>query len=165
MLLVLSPSSVASSNVMDEVSFALDEQKLIIPVLHRTCTIPFRLRRVQYIDARTEYGAALKELLQLLAPGETGQAKRERAAAEREAAEKAVPMRTVAAEPRPKPQSRAKYWIAAIVAMALALSWGIWHSASPPPPDVANPGSPGPLHQTPTNRNPVPPTKQTPSHK
>ncbi len=47
MLLIPSPSSVASSNVMDEVSFALDEKKLIIPVLYRACKLPLRLRRVQ----------------------------------------------------------------------------------------------------------------------
>ena len=37
MLLILSPSSVESTNVMDEVAFALAEQKLIIPVLIVTC--------------------------------------------------------------------------------------------------------------------------------
>jgi hypothetical protein len=50
MLIVLSPSSVDSDNVMDEVSFALEERKIVIPVLFRQCEIPFRLRRVQHID-------------------------------------------------------------------------------------------------------------------
>lgn len=81
-LLVLSPSSVSSSNVMDEVSFALDEKKLIIPVLYRTCKIPLRLRRIQYIDVRTDYANALKEMLRLVAPDED--AKREREALKRE---------------------------------------------------------------------------------
>ena len=73
MLLVLSPASVDSDNVMDEVSFALEKHKLVIPVLYRDCEIPFRLRRVQYIDARTEYDRSLHELLRMLgvesAPG------------------------------------------------------------------------------------------------
>lgn len=43
MLAVLSPSSVASQNVMDEVSYALEEGKQVVPVLYRECTIPFRL--------------------------------------------------------------------------------------------------------------------------
>ena len=60
MLVVLSPSSVGSTNVMDEVSFALDENKRVIPVLHRDCKVPFRLRRLQYIDARVEYEKAIK---------------------------------------------------------------------------------------------------------
>ena len=66
MLVVLSPSSVDSTNVMDEVSFALEEHKLVIPFLYRDCKIPFRLRRVQYIDARTDYESGLHELLRML---------------------------------------------------------------------------------------------------
>jgi hypothetical protein len=55
-LVILSPSSVNSQNIMDEVALALDEQKKeIIPVLHRKCKIPFRLSRFQYVDFRTDY--------------------------------------------------------------------------------------------------------------
>jgi hypothetical protein len=61
---VLSPASVVSDNVMDEVSFALEEHKQVIPVLYRDCQIPFRLRRVQYIDFRTDYDRGLRELHQ-----------------------------------------------------------------------------------------------------
>ena len=67
MLIVLSPASVNSKNVMDEVSFALEENKTIIPILHRDCQIPFRLRRVQRVDFRTDYAEALKQLLEALA--------------------------------------------------------------------------------------------------
>jgi hypothetical protein len=77
MLLILSPSSVASPNVMDEVSFALDEGKLIIPVLYKTCKIPFRIRRVQHIDARSEYDEALRQLVHLLAGDAASRAERE----------------------------------------------------------------------------------------
>ena len=66
MLVVLSPASVESTNVMDEVSFALEENKRVIPVLHRDCKIPFRLRRLQYIDARVEYDKGLAELVRML---------------------------------------------------------------------------------------------------
>jgi hypothetical protein len=66
MLVVLSPSSVDSENVMDEVSFALERKKTVIPVLYRDCDIPFRLGRVQYIDFRTDYDRALKELVETL---------------------------------------------------------------------------------------------------
>jgi hypothetical protein len=85
MLLILSPSSVASSNVMDEVSYAIDEGRLIIPVLHRTCNIPFRLRRVQYIDTQTDYPGAVRELADLLASGEAGNAERDRRINEQQA--------------------------------------------------------------------------------
>jgi hypothetical protein len=66
LLVILSPASVNSTNVMDEVSFALETQKTVIPVLYRECAIPFRLRRVQYIDFRTDYAAGLKGLLKTL---------------------------------------------------------------------------------------------------
>ena len=46
MLLILSPASVKSKNVRNEISFALDENKVIIPVLFRDCTVPLQLHRV-----------------------------------------------------------------------------------------------------------------------
>jgi hypothetical protein len=71
MLVILSPASVNSINVMDEVSFALEEEKTVIPVIHKDCTIPFRLRRVQYVDFRHDYARGLKELVRTLAAGQT----------------------------------------------------------------------------------------------
>ena len=70
MVVILSPASVASTNVMDEVSFALEEQKTVIPVIYRDCTVPFRLRRVQRVDFREEYERGLQRLLDILAPGQ-----------------------------------------------------------------------------------------------
>lgn len=66
-LIVLSPASVNSPNVMDEVSYALEQNKEVIPVLYQNCTIPFRLRRLQWVDFRKEYAVALRELLRALA--------------------------------------------------------------------------------------------------
>jgi hypothetical protein len=68
MLVILSPASVDSTNVMDEVSFALEEKKTVIPIIYKDCTVPFRLRRVQYVDFRRDYNRGLKELLKILAP-------------------------------------------------------------------------------------------------
>jgi hypothetical protein len=51
---------------MDEVSFALEERKTVIPVIHKDCIVPFRLRRVQYVDFRKDYARGLKELLKTL---------------------------------------------------------------------------------------------------
>src|SRR5215831_15565065 len=42
MIAVLSPESVDSTNVMDEMSYALEEGKLVVPVVHQPCNIPFR---------------------------------------------------------------------------------------------------------------------------
>ncbi len=62
-LVILTPESVNSANVMDEVSYALEEGKLVIPILWRECQIPFRLRRVQYIDFTGEYKTGFDRLL------------------------------------------------------------------------------------------------------
>ena len=68
MIACLSPESLASNNVMDEVSYALDEGKLVVPILLRPCVIPFRLRRLQHVDfAGTDYDAAFSQLLKGLA--------------------------------------------------------------------------------------------------
>jgi hypothetical protein len=65
-LVVLSPASAASSNVLDEVSFALSKQKTVIPVLYRDCEIPFRLHRLQHLDFRSSYDRGLKALTEAL---------------------------------------------------------------------------------------------------
>jgi hypothetical protein len=72
LLVILSPAAVESANVMDEVSFALDKGKTVLPVKHRNCEIPFRLRRLQYVDLTLNYKAGLGRLLETLgvaAPG------------------------------------------------------------------------------------------------
>jgi|GEM_PF-3023668 len=66
LLVVLSPASVASENVMDEVSYALDQNKHVIPVLYQPCDVPLRIRRLQYIDFTANYEAGLTNLLRVL---------------------------------------------------------------------------------------------------
>jgi hypothetical protein len=66
LIVVLSPAAVASHNVMDEVSYALEEGKPVIPILLRPCAIPFRLRRVQYIDLTASYETGFSHLLRAL---------------------------------------------------------------------------------------------------
>jgi hypothetical protein len=50
--------------VMDEVSFALETGKTVIPVLLSQCTMPFRLRRLQHIDFTGDYQMGLNQLLE-----------------------------------------------------------------------------------------------------
>jgi len=71
MVVILSPASVSSVNVMDEVSVAIEEQKTVIPVIYRDCTVPFRLRRVQHVDFRQDYARGFQELLKALALGQS----------------------------------------------------------------------------------------------
>jgi TIR domain len=65
-VVILSPAAVESTNVMDEVSLALEDGKTVVPVLHRQCKIPFRLRRLQYVDLSLNYSVGLDRLLETL---------------------------------------------------------------------------------------------------
>lgn len=49
-LVVLTPNSIASNNVKDEIGYAIDANKRIMPILLEHANIPFRLRRFQYVD-------------------------------------------------------------------------------------------------------------------
>ena len=68
MLAILSPASVTSNNVLDEVSFALDHNKTVIPIIYKGCDVPYRLRRLQYLDFTQNYRSGFDELLEALAP-------------------------------------------------------------------------------------------------
>ena len=51
MLLILSPASAKSNNVRNEISFALDEHKIIIPIVHQGVrVVPLQLHRIQRVD-------------------------------------------------------------------------------------------------------------------
>jgi asparagine synthetase B (glutamine-hydrolysing) len=67
LLVILSPAAIDSNNVMDEVAFALEERKVVIPVLYKECRLPFRLRRLQYIDLKSDYEKGLTSLILALA--------------------------------------------------------------------------------------------------
>ncbi|MGA1984146.1 MAG: toll/interleukin-1 receptor domain-containing protein [Acidobacteriaceae bacterium] len=66
MLIILSPESAKSENVRDEVSYALGQGKIIIPVLYKDCVVPLRLQRTQRIDFRADYARGLNHLLEHL---------------------------------------------------------------------------------------------------
>jgi len=66
LIVVLSPSSVASTTVLDEASFVLDNHKPVIPVLYRDCEVPFRLGRVQYVDFQGDYSRGFDGLLRTM---------------------------------------------------------------------------------------------------
>ncbi|NUO81947.1 SUMF1/EgtB/PvdO family nonheme iron enzyme [candidate division KSB1 bacterium] len=63
LLIILSPDSVRSENVKDEIALALDKGKPIVPVVHEKCEIPLRLRRMNYVDSTEDYEAALAALI------------------------------------------------------------------------------------------------------
>jgi hypothetical protein len=65
-LIILSPESMESENVMDEVSYAKDENKQVIPILYKKCHVDFRLRRLQHIDYTADYDQGFTKLLAAL---------------------------------------------------------------------------------------------------
>jgi TIR domain len=60
-VVVLSPRSVASDNVADEISFAIDAGKRVLPIMIERCNLPLRITRMQVIDATMSYDKALDE--------------------------------------------------------------------------------------------------------
>ncbi|MCW5519393.1 toll/interleukin-1 receptor domain-containing protein [Aureitalea sp. L0-47] len=70
LLVVLSKSSVASHNVMDEVSYALEEGKTVVPILLEECDVPFRLRRLQFADFTQSHESGMQTLVRALHIGE-----------------------------------------------------------------------------------------------
>ena len=66
LVVILSPRSVESDNVADEISFALDHGKPVLPVMIEKCRLPLRITRMQVIDATGSYERALEQALEVL---------------------------------------------------------------------------------------------------
>jgi hypothetical protein len=49
-MVILTPASSTSSNVKDEIGYAIDTGKRILPILLEDAKVPLRLRRFQYVD-------------------------------------------------------------------------------------------------------------------
>ena len=62
-LVFLSPAAVRSTNVRNEIAFALDERKTVVPVLHQECEVPLALRGIRLIDQQGDYETGLEALL------------------------------------------------------------------------------------------------------
>ncbi len=63
MIIILSPDSMASSNVEDEWQYFLDQKKPVVPVLLRPCSIHFQLNRLQRVHFHErDYDSAFEEL-------------------------------------------------------------------------------------------------------
>jgi hypothetical protein len=71
MVVILSPRSIASENVADEISLAIDAGKSVIPVMIEPCSLPLRLTRRHLIDVAAGYDAALQQCFAEIDNGET----------------------------------------------------------------------------------------------
>lgn len=66
LVVLLSPRSVESDNVADEISFAIDHRKSVLPVMIDRCRLPLRITRMQVIDAVGDYERALEQCIAVL---------------------------------------------------------------------------------------------------
>lgn len=69
-VVILSPRSVASENVLDEVGFALDHKKEVVPLLIESCDVPIRINRLQHVDFTAGYAEALERCKSVLGAGQ-----------------------------------------------------------------------------------------------
>lgn len=65
-MLILSPTSVESPNVQDEVSIAINTQKKMVPILIKECKLPMRWQRRQYADLTNNPDKAINDILSFL---------------------------------------------------------------------------------------------------
>lgn len=65
-MLFLSPTSVESQNVQDEVSIAIQDNKKLVPILIKECDLPMRWKRRQYADLTSDPDKALNDVLEYL---------------------------------------------------------------------------------------------------
>ena len=61
LVVVLSPRSVASDNVADEISYAIQHRKPVLPVLIEKCSLPLRITRMHVIEATEGFDRAVDE--------------------------------------------------------------------------------------------------------
>jgi hypothetical protein len=66
LMVVLSPDSVKSRNVLDEINFALNKNRIVVPVLYRPCDVPYRVERLQRVDFTGNDDAAFPGLVEIL---------------------------------------------------------------------------------------------------
>ncbi len=65
-MLILSPTSVESPNVQDEVSIAINTKKKMVPILIEECKLPMHWQRRQYGDLANNPDKAIHDILSFL---------------------------------------------------------------------------------------------------
>lgn len=65
-MIILSPTSVESRNVKDEVNIAINSKKKLVPILIKECELPMRLQRRQYADLAHNPDKAINDILNFL---------------------------------------------------------------------------------------------------
>src|SRR5690606_6868866 len=66
LLFIETEKSVISNNVLDEVNYALEQDKKVIPLIVHDSKTPFRLQRLQHVDFTRDYNTGLAQLIREL---------------------------------------------------------------------------------------------------
>lgn len=66
LLFIETAHSVTSNNVLDEVYYALEQNKMVVPVILHDSKTPFRLQRLQHVDFSKDYHGGLDHLIREL---------------------------------------------------------------------------------------------------
>ena len=63
LVVIISPRSIASDNVADEISYAIEHRKSVLPVMIEKCSLPLRITRMHVIDATEAFDRAVDQCL------------------------------------------------------------------------------------------------------
>lgn len=69
-IVILSPRSVESENVINEISYSLSKNKRIVPILFEECETPFIIHRIQQINFANNYEKGLLQLINTIKQNE-----------------------------------------------------------------------------------------------
>lgn len=156
-VIVLTPASIASENVKDEIGYAIDNGKRILPILLEQCEVPFRLRRFQYVDFTTksfeEGFESAKELLSGLINEESTPIPAQNPTVENQTTHKAKYVGYAQAKPASSRKLVVSIVGAALVFVLCVVGGGIGFSI------ISNLGTPTPVVPSATN-----PATETPVH-
>jgi hypothetical protein len=61
LVVIISPRSVASDNVADEISYAIEHRKSVLPIMIEKCSLPLRITRMHVVDATTGFDRAVDQ--------------------------------------------------------------------------------------------------------
>ena len=66
-VVILSEAAVTSQNVKDEIGYAVDHGKRIVPLLIEPCEVPFRIGSIQYVDFTSiQYKDGIESVVEIL---------------------------------------------------------------------------------------------------
>lgn len=66
LIVLLSSNSAVSEVVLDEINYALERKKRVLPVVIESCKVPLRLKRLESVRFDSDYDASMQRLLRAI---------------------------------------------------------------------------------------------------